>query len=101
MTDMKRDDIMYTIEDETGEHLFKEIFRMVSDRTQKTYVVLEPVGEPEYENDEVVEVFAFEIDEMGDGQDDQFNLKMIENDDEFEEVMEAFDTMYAEFEDEE
>ncbi len=91
MAEIRREEEMYRIPDENGdEHLFAEIFRMTSDRSKKTFVVLEPVGNPETEDedDDTIEVYAFEIEELEDG---EFILKLVEDDDDFEEVMEAFD----------
>lgn len=89
MAEIRREEEMYRIPDENGdEHLFAEIFRMTSDRTKKTFVVLEPVGSPESEDEDTIEVYAFEIEELEDG---EFILKLVEDDDDFNEVMEAFD----------
>jgi len=85
----RNEEEMYRIPDENGdEHLFAEIFRMTSDRTNKTFVVLEPVGNPETEDEDSIEVYAFEIEEL---EDEEFILKIVEDDADFEEVMEAFD----------
>ncbi|ACQ71639.1 DUF1292 domain-containing protein [Exiguobacterium profundum] len=89
MAEIRREEEMYRIPDENGdEHLFAEIFRMTSDRSKKTFVVLEPVGAPETEDEDTIEVYAFEIEELEDG---EFILKLVEDDEDFDEVMEAFD----------
>ena len=85
----RNEDEMYRIPDENGdEHLFAEIFRMTSDRTKKTFIILEPVGNPESEDEDSVEVIAFEIEELEDG---EFNLAMIEDEEDFKEIEEAFE----------
>jgi uncharacterized protein YrzB (UPF0473 family) len=87
------------IPNEKGEeHLFEVLFTFDVDETNKSYVVVIPVGE-EYDEEEEVEVFAFRYEETGDKEDD-LELHAIETDEEWEMVEEMLNTFTPEDEDE-
>lgn len=69
----------YLIPDEEGgEHLFEEWYRYDSERTGKTYVFLDRVGQEEEGEDDLI---ICELDESGEGEDD-FDLHPIDENDE-------------------
>lgn len=86
------------IPDEHGdEHLFEVLFTFDVEESGKSYMVLEPVGATE--DDEEVEVFAFRFE---DGEDeDDLALFPIETDEEWEMVEEMLNTFSEQDEDEE
>jgi len=65
-------------DEEGGEHLFKEWYRYSSERTGKTYLFLEMIGNPDEGADDLI---ICEIDEYGEGEDD-FELSLIDENDE-------------------
>jgi len=88
------------IPDENGEeHLFEVLFTFDVEETGKSYMVLEPVGSSE-DDDEEVEVFAFRFEDNGDDEDD-LALFPIETDEEWEMVEEMLNTFAEQDEDEE
>lgn len=86
------------IPDEHGdEHLFEVLFTFDVEESGKSYMVLEPVGASE--DDEEVEVFAFRFE---DGEDEEdLALFAIETDEEWEMVEEMLNTFSEQDEDEE
>lgn len=87
------------IPDEHGEeHLFEVLFTFDVEETGKSYMVVEPVGASEDEDDEV-EVFAFRFEDNGDEEDD-LALFQIETDEEWDIVEEMLNTFAEQDEDE-
>lgn len=87
------------IPDENGdEHLFDELFRFHVDATNKSYILLTPVGAEEDE-DEEVEVFAFRFEDR-EGEEDDIALFPVDTDEEWEMVEEMLNT-FSEEQDEE
>ena len=86
------------IPDENGdEHLFEVLFTFDVEETGKSYMVLEPVGASE--EDEEVEVFAFRFE---DGEDEEdLALFPIETDEEWDMVEEMLNTFSEQEEEEE
>lgn len=86
------------IPDENGEeHLFEVLFTFDVEETSKSYMVLEPVGASDA--DEEVEVFAFRFE---DGEDEEdIALFPIETDEEWDIVEEMLNTFSEQEEDEE
>lgn len=86
------------IPDENGEeHLFEVLFTFDVEETGNSYMVLEPVGASD--DDEEVEVFAFRFEDNGDDEED-LALFPIETDEEWDMVEEMLNT-FAEQEDDE
>lgn len=85
------------IPDEKGEeHLFEVLFTFDVEETNKSYMVLEPVGKSD--EDEEVEVFAFRFE---DGEDEEdIALFPIETDEEWDIVEEMLNTFSEQEEDE-
>lgn len=86
------------IPDENGdEHLFEVLFTFDVEENGKSYMVLEPVGASE--EDEEVEVFAFRFE---DGEDEEdLALFPIETDEEWDMVEEMLNTFSEQEEEEE
>ncbi|ACB61522.1 MULTISPECIES: DUF1292 domain-containing protein [Exiguobacterium] len=84
----------YVIPDGEGnEFKFAERLRYESPRSSKTYIFLEPVG-ADYDEAEEVDIFVYELEEYGEG-DDDFNLVPIAEDDAetWDEIEEVFNTL--------
>ncbi|NSL50197.1 DUF1292 domain-containing protein [Calidifontibacillus erzurumensis] len=87
------------IPDENGEeHLFDVLFTFDVEETGRSYIVLEPVGASE--DEEEVEVFAFRYEDHGSDEDD-LSLFPIETDEEWDMVEEMLNTFTEEMEEEE
>ncbi|QQK75690.1 DUF1292 domain-containing protein [Salicibibacter cibarius] len=83
------------IPDEDGnDHVFEILFTFDIDETEKSYMVVTPVVE-ELEEDEEVEIFAFQYEESSD-EPSGFALYPIESDEEWELVEEMIATMLDE-----
>ncbi|GAF20210.1 hypothetical protein JCM19046_4917 [Bacillus sp. JCM 19046] len=81
----------FVIPDEEGtEHLFDELFRFTVDETEKSYIVLIPVGEEEDEEEEV-EVFAFRYEDR-EGEENDIAFFPVETDDEWSMIEEMLNT---------
>ncbi|AST98175.1 MULTISPECIES: DUF1292 domain-containing protein [Shouchella] len=85
----------FVIPDENGtEHLFDELFRFTVDETEKSYMVLVPVGEEEDEEEEV-EVFAFRYEEQQ-NEDNDISFYPVETDEEWDMIEEMLNTFSEE-----
>jgi uncharacterized protein YrzB (UPF0473 family) len=93
MTEQEKERIV--IPDENGdEHLFDELFRFHVDATEKSYILVTPVGADEDEEEEV-EVFAFRYEDR-EGEEDDIALFPVETDEEWEMVEEMLNTFQPE-----
>jgi uncharacterized protein YrzB (UPF0473 family) len=94
MTEQEKERIV--IPDENGdEHLFDELFRFHVDATNKSYILVTPVGADEDEEEEEVEVFAFRYEDR-EGEEDDIALFPVETDEEWEMVEEMLNTFQPE-----
>lgn len=100
MTEQEKERIV--IPDENGdEHLFDELFRFHVDATNKSYLLVTPVGsDDEDDDDEEVEVFAFRYEDR-EGEEDDIALFPVETDEEWEMVEEMLNTFQPEEDEEE
>ncbi|WP_017728596.1 DUF1292 domain-containing protein [Halalkalibacterium ligniniphilum] len=84
------------IPDENGdEHLFDELFKFTVDETEKSYILLTPVGENEEDEEGETEVFAFRYEDKEDEEND-IALFPIETDEEWAIVEEMLNTFTEE-----
>ncbi|MFC0473606.1 DUF1292 domain-containing protein [Halalkalibacter kiskunsagensis] len=94
MTEQEKERIV--IPDENGdEHLFDELFRFHVDATEKSYILVTPVGADEDDEEEEVEVFAFRYEDR-EGEEDDIALFPVETDEEWEMVEEMLNTFQPE-----
>ncbi|GAE26728.1 hypothetical protein JCM9140_2818 [Halalkalibacter wakoensis JCM 9140] len=83
------------IPDENGdEHLFDELFRFHVDATNKSYILVTPVGAEE-DDEEEVEVFAFRYEDR-EGEEDDIALFPVDTEEEWDMVEEMLNTFQPE-----